>query len=167
MPNINLAVDKSLLAEVNYAAAKEDLTQRDWVVKVLGQAALASRVLGEMARYPTLAECENALAANRRVAIAESGKAPAARELTGEQKPTAKIIITHSEALTKILPSAGYGRCNLADTAENHLPLLDNNIAKMEPSRPGYCDLHERKMMDFGTKWICEGPPAHTVVKGA
>jgi hypothetical protein len=31
--------------------------------------------------------------------------------------------------------------------------------------RAGFCSVHEKPMKDFGTKWVCEGPPQHSVPK--
>jgi len=28
-----------------------------------------------------------------------------------------------------------------------------------------FCQTHEKPMKDFGTKWVCEGPPQHSVPK--
>ncbi len=39
MPNLNIPIDASLLREINYAASKAELTQRDWVVKTLAKGA--------------------------------------------------------------------------------------------------------------------------------
>lgn len=30
---------------------------------------------------------------------------------------------------------------------------------------PGWCKIHGKMMKDFGTKWICDGPPSHTEAK--
>jgi len=38
MPNLNVLIDSSLLREVNVAAAKAELTQRDFVIKTLAAA---------------------------------------------------------------------------------------------------------------------------------
>jgi hypothetical protein len=34
-----------------------------------------------------------------------------------------------------------------------------------EDERPGWCGRHSRKMRDFGTKWMCDGPPEHSTSK--
>jgi hypothetical protein len=30
---------------------------------------------------------------------------------------------------------------------------------------PNFCALHNKPMKDFGTKWVCEGPPQHSEAK--
>jgi hypothetical protein len=33
------------------------------------------------------------------------------------------------------------------------------------PGAANFCSVHEKPMKNFGTKWLCEGPPQHSVSK--